>query len=193
MSTPAFPRGALLTALATTTAAALLATAPAAHASRGAARCAHSLTVPTTATERADAARATACLVNVERTSRSLPALRRDKDLAKAAREHAGDMVRRAYFAHTSPTGGDLGDRIRRAGYGRPGDGWRAGENIGWGTGVKATPNALVDAWLDSPPHRKIMLSRRFKELGVGVATGAPGRSETGATYAIDFATLRPA
>ena len=60
-------------------------------------------------------------------------------------------MAQRKYFSHVSPVGEQLGDRIRAAGYGKPGDGWRAGEDLGWGTGERATPHALVDAWLAAP------------------------------------------
>ena len=95
------------------------------------------------------------CLVNAERTSRGLKPLRRDGDLAQAARGHAADMARRDYFSHVTPSGDDLSDRLRDAGYGEPGDGWRAGENLGWGTGERATPDALVDAWLASPGHKR--------------------------------------
>ncbi|HWK25639.1 MAG TPA: CAP domain-containing protein [Solirubrobacter sp.] len=190
MFTPAATARTLLYALTATA----LAAAPA-QASRGADRCPHARTIPQTKTGVTQAARATACLVNVERTSRGVPATRHNGDLTRAAKSHTRDMIRRSYFAHTSPAGSDLSDRIRRAGYGAPGDGWRAGENLGWGTGAKATPDALVDAWLDSPPHRRIMLSRTYKELGVGVATGAPTAASAlpGATYTLDFATLRPA
>src|ERR1700754_3256423 len=67
------------------------------------------------------------CEVNGARTSRGLRPLRTDADLGEAARRHAADMVKRGYFAHVSPGGSDLGDRLRRAGFGS-GDGWRAGE-----------------------------------------------------------------
>ena len=96
---------------------------------------------------------------------------------ATSRRPRAGirrDMARRNYFSHVTPGGEDLGDRLRDAGYGDPGDGWRAGENLGWGTGNRATPNSLVDEWLASPAHKGNMLERSFRELGVGVAGGAP-------------------
>jgi uncharacterized protein YkwD len=133
------------------------------------------------------------CLINGERTSRGLHALRRDGDLAQAARRQASDMVRRTYFSHVTPGGADLGDRLRAAGYGR-GQGWHAGEALGWGTGPRATPAALVAAWLDSPAHRHLLLDPGFRELGVGVATGAPRPGNTGlpgATYAVDFGVIR--
>ena len=133
------------------------------------------------------------CLVNVERTSRGLKALKRDGDLAQAARGHSRDMARNKYFDHTSPNGDSVGDRIREAGYGKPGDGWKVGENLGWGTGERATPNSLVDEWLNSPPHKKNMLTGSYRELGVGVAGGAPKGSTDlpGATYTLNLGVIR--
>jgi len=77
----------------------------------------------------------------------------------------------------------------------RHGDGWRAGEDLGWGTGERSTPNALVDAWLASDHHRRILLSGTYREIGVGVAAGAPRPTNSGlpgATYAMDLGTIRP-
>jgi uncharacterized protein YkwD len=139
------------------------------------------------------AAGAIVCLVNVERATRGQPALRRDGDLAQAARRHATDMSRHHFFSHVSPGGDTLSDRLREAGYGHPGDGWRAGEDLGWGTGDRATPNALVDAWLASAGHRRILLSSAYKEIGVGVAGGVPSESSPGlpgAIYTMDLGTI---
>jgi uncharacterized protein YkwD len=133
------------------------------------------------------------CEVNAARADRGLRPLRTDSDLGDAARRHAADMVRRGYFAHVSPGGSDLGDRLRRAGYGH-GDGWRAGEALAWGTGDLATPEAIVNAWLNSPPHRRILLDTGFREFGVGVASGDPGTTDSslpGATYALEAAVIR--
>jgi uncharacterized protein YkwD len=158
-------------------------------------QCPGSLDVPTTEESLSTAAAAVECLVNAERTSRGLKPLRRDRDLAQAARRHASDMARRNYFSHVTPGGDDLKDRLRAAGYGDPGDGWRAGENLGWGTGTRATPASLVNEWLASPGHKRNMLHERFREIGVGVAGGAPQRSGgglPGATYALDMGVIRP-
>jgi uncharacterized protein YkwD len=156
-------------------------------------RCPGSLDVPTSQEGLSDAAQAVVCLVNAERTSRGLRALRRDGDLAQAARRHSADMSRRNYFSHVTPGGDDLGDRLREAGYGDPGDGWSAGENLGWGTGSRATPASLVDEWLASDAHRRNMLKQSFREIGVGVATGAPQSTSglPGATYTLDLGVIR--
>ena len=162
-----------------------------ADSSVGAGSCPGATEAPSSDGNLDEATAATYCLVNAERTSRGLRALRRDPDLAQAARWHSADMVRRDYFAHTSPGGVTFKDRVREAGYGEPGQGWRAGENLGWGTQERASPNALVDAWLESAGHRRILLSSDYRELGIGVANGAPGKDAPGATYTLNVGVLR--
>jgi uncharacterized protein YkwD len=192
MSTTADILRPLLRAAATFVFAFGLIAAPA-GAAQGAAQCPGSMEIPSSGDDMTAAAGAIVCLVNVERTSRGQPVLRRDGDLSQAARGHAVDMARHDFFDHVSPNGDTLSDRLRQAGYGRPGDGWRAGEDLGWGTGDRATPNALVDAWLASPGHRRILLSGSYREIGVGVAGGAPNASSAGvpgATYTMDLGTI---
>ncbi|WP_053227464.1 CAP domain-containing protein [Solirubrobacter soli] len=165
-----------------------------ASASRGVYQCNGSLEIPQAPSELATASSAVICLVNIEREARGIDPLRRDADLARAARGHATDMAQNQFFAHTSPSGEGLNDRLEAAGYGEPGDGWRAGENLGWGTGDRSSPNALVDAWLNSEHHKRILLSPTYREIGVGVAGGAPTATSSGlpgATYAMDLATIR--
>jgi uncharacterized protein YkwD len=182
----------LLTAAIASALALVLASTPA-HASRGVHQCNGSLEIPQSANELTTASRAVACLVNIERAARGIDPLRPDADLARAARGHASDMAQRKYFSHTSANGDGLSDRLKAAGYGDPGDGWRAGEDLGWGTGERSSPNALVDAWLASDHHKRILLSTVYEEIGVGVAGGAPKATSSGlpgATYAMDLGTL---
>jgi uncharacterized protein YkwD len=155
-------------------------------------RCPGSLDVPTGEQALNTAADALICLVNAERTDRGLRPLQRDGDLGQAAHRHSADMVQRTYFAHESPSGDSIGDRVRDAGYGKPGDGWLVGETLGWGSGRKATPNWILDAWLDSPPHRKIMLRDEYQEFGIAVVGGSPkGSSRPSATYTLNLGVLR--
>src|SRR6476469_4059446 len=71
------------------------------------------------------------------------------------ARRHSNDMLWRGYFAHTSPTGPTLTQRVMTSGF--------------------------VQAWLKSPKHRAIMLSSRYHLVGIGRAYGTflghPGAS----------------
>ncbi|HLM26577.1 MAG TPA: CAP domain-containing protein [Thermoleophilaceae bacterium] len=147
--------------------------APAAPAAEAAGRCANASASPSSVS-RKTAVRATACLLNRERGARGLRKLRLNGRLSRAAVRHARDMVRRHYFSHVSPSGGTLGRRIRRTGYLRRARSWWVGENIAWGSGVLATPGAIVRAWMNSPGHRANVLDRHFREMGLGVVRASP-------------------
>jgi uncharacterized protein YkwD len=128
------------------------------------------------------------CLVNAERQRHGLPTLHSSGRLNAAADRHSADMVARGYFAHVTPEGASVTDRVRATGYlGRSGD-WALGEDIGWGTGSESTPAAIFRAFMNSPPHRHVILSREFHEIGVGVSPGVPVAGEgAGATFVLDF------
>jgi uncharacterized protein YkwD len=121
------------------------------------------------------------CEINTIRVQSGLKPMGTTRPLRVAAIRHSQDLVRRHYFAHVSPSGQTVSDRARRAGY----VGERLGENIGWGSGSLATPAAIVQAWMNSPPHRRIILTPDFRDVGVGIAQGAPSGGD-GATYTLD-------
>jgi uncharacterized protein YkwD len=118
--------------------------------------------------------------------------VRGDRALRRAARRYAKRMVAENFFAHESPSGSELDERVRASGYLRGARGWAAGENLAWGTGPLATPAATVRAWMRSPGHRANLLSGRFREVGVGVAPGAPVDAVGGraATYVTVYGTV---
>jgi uncharacterized protein YkwD len=125
---------------------------------------------------------AVGCLVNKARTSAGLRGFRWSSRLARAATRHARDMSRRGYFAHQRSGGPSLGRRVRAAGF----RGRNVGEAIAYGCGSLSTPASIVRAWLGSPPHRAILLSRRSR-VGVGVSGRPPvGCGGRGATYVLD-------
>jgi uncharacterized protein YkwD len=165
-----------------------LAFAPAASASRP---CPDAYALPGQATKR-QLVRSTLCLLNKQRTRRHMRKLRREGRLSHAARGHSADMVHRSYFSHSSPSGVDLVDRVRRAGYLAPARAWFVGENIAWGSGGLSTPKQIVRAWMHSPGHRANILNRSFREIGVGIALGSPrGHHSAAATYTTDFGMRR--
>jgi uncharacterized protein YkwD len=167
------------------TCAALLLTAPVAVAEPG---CASASSAPTEA-EGDTLEQATLCLLNAQRARRGLRPLRLSPKLARSAALHAGDMERRNYFSHSSLSGASFVDRIRETGYLRGVRRWSLAENIGWGIGSRSTPRSVVEAWMDSPGHRAIILNRSYDDVGIGLATGAPirRRGSRAATYVTDF------
>jgi uncharacterized protein YkwD len=149
---------------------------------------------PISASDVAASRAALACLIDATRQERGLAVLRYDDRLGRAARDHAVDMVRRDYFSHTTPGGLGVRDRLRDAGW--PMDGtWWAGEILVTGSGDASTPRRLVSAWLNSPPHRAILLSPRAARIGIGVARDTPdGRHlDDGVTATAELGRLCPA
>jgi uncharacterized protein YkwD len=114
------------------------------------------------------------CLVNDERTSHGLQPVAANGDLRQAALSHSTEMVNQGYFEHTSPAGLTFMDRIESTGYMHGARSWTVGENLVWGSGPLSTPQSLVTAWMNSPPHRENLLRPNFREMGVAAVTGTP-------------------
>jgi len=129
---------------------------------------------------------ATLCLLNRVRAHHGLPPLRLNAKLSRAARRHSRDMVRHRYFAHNSRDGRSPFDRMRATHYVPRRASWWLGENIAWGSRSRGAPAAIVRAWMHSAPHRANILSRRFRDIGIGIAARAPVGG-AGATYTTDF------
>jgi uncharacterized protein YkwD len=161
---------------------------PTGSASAGTQTCPGAAAVPTARTLD-DARDATMCLVNRERTRRGLRALRTNGTLQSSASAYARDMVRREFFAHVSPSGETLTERIKDdTRYLAQARGWQIGENLAWGTGTLATPGQIVAGWMASPPHRANILNAGFREMGMGIALGAPVAAATAASGAVTYA-----
>ena len=120
------------------------------------------------------------CLVNNARAAHGLRRLSASRTLARAANRHARDMVRRDFFEHTSPGGSTPSDRALRAGY----RGLYVGETIAFAVGDDATPAGAVRGWLESGPHRRVLLDPDMRHVGVGIAGGAP--ADDGTTIVLD-------
>jgi uncharacterized protein YkwD len=164
----------------------LAATTAAAPAHAG---CAGAGLLPTKANA-AKVRHATLCLLNVQRQAHGLQKLRANGRLRHAASSYAHLMASRDFFSHVSPSGSTPLSRIKSTHYLSGARSWAIGENLAWGTGSLATPRSTVRAWMNSPGHRDNILNASFREIGIGVAHGAPvriGASARGATYATDF------
>ncbi len=135
---------------------------------------------------------ATLCLIEHERLAHRLEPLRSNGSLRRIGTKQAGEMVIGEYFGDDSLAGWTPMQRIEASAYAARARGLSAGQNIGWGSGALATPAAMVRAWMLSPPHREIMLSGGYRNIGIGIAPAAPQRSTEGlpgATYAVEFAS----
>jgi uncharacterized protein YkwD len=94
--------------------------------------------------------------LNKARASYGLPRLRSTRALGRAADAHSRAMRRANTVGH-----GDDSRRIRRYVRSR-----KVGENLAWMSGCNAA--SIVNMWLNSAPHRKVMLSKSFRRIGVG-------------------------
>ena len=161
---------------------------PAAQAAAAPASCVAADVIPADASMRPAASAAVLCLINQVRGQRGLAALVASPLLGRAADGHASDMVRRKYFSHVAPNGEDFRKRIARTGYLRGAPRAALGETIAWGSDLYATPSQLVADLMASGQHRAIILDRRFRDIGVGLALGAPmDGMGSGSTLSLNF------
>jgi uncharacterized protein YkwD len=161
-----------------------------AHASAQDAACPGADNVPTADTI-AQASQATLCLLNNERAAAGLHPVAETPGLTQPSAAYSARMVAEGFFAHVSPDGGTLVDRLTAARYIAPDGDWTVGENIAWGQAELGTPRNIVVAWMNSPGHRHNILTGEFTEIGIGIALGTPGTPTWGATYTTDFGAVQ--
>lgn len=131
-------------------------------------------TLRPTATNLARVEAAMVCVLNVERKRAGRHPLERARRLNRSAQHHTGDMVENGYFAHQRDGGSTLLQRIRRVDYF---DGARSGlygENLGYAPPENASARRMTDAFSVSEHHRRTMLYRRFRDVGIGTAYVEP-------------------
>jgi len=105
-------------------------------------------------------------LINLERAALELPPVAVDPALEQMAADYACRMVGEGFFAHRDPeTGSGPGERAVAANYA----GYTVGENLAAG---HRTAAAVMKVWMESPAHRRIILDRNWKEVGIAVRTG---------------------
>jgi len=115
-------------------------------------------------------------LVNKQRAKHGLPQVRTHSRLLSAARSHSAEMGEKKYFSHSSASGRSWSSRIISHGYKRTGYRyWKAGENIYYGSGLYSSPTAVIKAWMASKPHRAVILTRAFRNIGIGAVKTTTG------------------
>ncbi|MFO7596293.1 MAG: CAP domain-containing protein [Desulfocurvibacter africanus] len=134
--------------------------------------------------------------INQIRAEHGLKSLTSTPDLAAIALGHSQDMARRNYFSHNSPEGRTPSDRADKYGYDcrvpvggkryqgigenifqitayenirrKMRDGRQVSEEYTWFT-PKKMAEKIVTGWMNSPPHRAIILNEHFTRDGLGL------------------------
>jgi uncharacterized protein YkwD len=131
--------------------------------------------------------------INAERGRNGLSSLAWDDALSRIAAMHSRDMADRKYLSHDSPEGNGFPVRYRQAGYAcgiRIGNVIHTGsENIAlshlydsittvnaieyyhW-ISIDKIAEGVANGWMNSPGHRKNILTPHWKHEGIGVMIG---------------------
>jgi uncharacterized protein YkwD len=148
---------------------------------------------PTSAnTQAIDAA--TLCLVDQVRAAHRLTPLRQNRELGEVASSEVTAMVRWNYFADVGPSGQTPLSLAVVTHYPAHAASVSIAQDIAWGDGDDTTPACIVAAWMDSPPHRQIILDGEYRDAGVAATASLPsvvGVGRDGATYAMEFGARR--
>ena len=142
--------------------------------------CACALVAPAAGAERGERQgqleRSLLAEINELRATHGLDPLRLSARLSSAADAHSRAMVGHGFFAHASRDGTSFSKRVRRWYRSRGYAYWAVGENLLWASPT-VTPEGALAMWLESPPHRKILLMPKWEEIGLSAvhAVAAPG------------------
>jgi uncharacterized protein YkwD len=120
-------------------------------------------------------------LINKARAEAHVPPLTYDDGLSETARAHSEDMFQNKYFAHDSPTVGNLAERMAKAGIRAK----KFCENIADNQDLLAAHQELMD----SPGHRKDILDPDLTRVGVGIVRAENGQLLVTEDFMEDFQT----
>ena len=122
-------------------------------------------------------------LINLEREKHGLETLGYDEELASIAKLHSEDMASSEYFSHETPEGLSPTDRAGKADYTcryqignliYSGIGENIhmvkGSSIAFWSSPESIAELAVSGWMDSPGHKKNILTSNFSNEGIGVS-----------------------
>lgn len=91
--------------------------------------------------------------VNNHRAAHGLARLKMSKSLHGSARAYAKRLIKHDYFHHANLPGG-------------------IGETLAWGSKRNFDPAKIVQLWMESPPHRRLLLLPSARKGGFGIWAG---------------------
>jgi uncharacterized protein YkwD len=116
------------------------------------------------------------CLINKKRARNHVKPVHEHSSLDVAAQNHTDAMTSQNFFSHEGD--GTPASRASNAGYTAGARAWGVGEDLFWGAAKRSTPSSTVNAWMKSAAHRSVMLSRSYRQVGVGVDQGSPAGAD---------------
>jgi uncharacterized protein YkwD len=116
--------------------------------------------------------------INRARAAHGLRSLHAGRRLARAADAQTRSMLRSNSLSH-----GAFSSRLRRYVHAR-----HIGETIAMSS--RCSASRVVRMWLNSPPHRAVLLSGTFRRVGIGRRRGSLG-SGRACVVTADFASRR--
>jgi uncharacterized protein YkwD len=123
--------------------------------------------------------------VNDVRAQHGLAPVHFSRGLSRAADAHTRDMLQRAFFAHESSDGTSFDRRIHRYV-----DAPAVGETLAAVEQRSGVAALVVQLWMESPPHREVLLAPGFRRIGVARRWGELDGTER-AVVTADFASRR--
>lgn len=122
--------------------------------------------------------------INRVRRSHHLRAVKLTAPLAKVARRHSSLMLKHNQLSHSSFDGSSFSTRLARGGKRR-----QYGETLAWAPdGTHVTAKVLLGLWLQSAPHRHVLMNGKLRRVGVGRVYGSMG-SQRGNAITADFSS----
>ncbi len=121
--------------------------------------------------------------INGVRKAHGKKPLKYNIKLARAAQTHSNLMASKGKLSHE--LGGSLRQRVTNVGYIGA-----VGENL---AGGHETLEAVINGWLNSPPHRSTLLNDKFSEFGLAQRRSNAGKYSNYWTFIAggDFAAWR--
>lgn len=105
-------------------------------------------------------------LINNQRAENGAKNLWYSEALGEIAAIRARDMLNRNYFSHYTPEGTTVFNLMNSWGIITK----YRGENLARGKPASyATPEAIINAWMNSPTHRDNILRKAYSNIGIGI------------------------
>jgi uncharacterized protein YkwD len=124
--------------------------------------------------------------INDLRQSKGLSRLRPSRALVSTAVGHSLSMAKHGFFGHEGYDGSEFWKRIKARYRPGPRGSWEVGENLLWASPSLSAEQAVA-LWLQSPPHRKNLLSGAWREIGLGAVHAV---AATGVYQGLDVTVL---